>query len=125
MASLILFALLLGQAAAPAPAPPAAAPAPPPTAWPFSRFTADDYPAAALRAQEQGRVVYRITIGTEGRVSGCEVRISSGSAALDAATCRIVRSRARFTPARDSEGRPVPDRRDGNVLWRLPGANGE
>ena len=121
MTASVLLALLLAQSAAPAPNATLA----PPTAWPFRRFSDDDYPAGALRAREQGRVVYRVTIGPEGRVSGCDVRISSGSPALDAATCRIVRSRARFTPARDSAGRPVPDRRDGDVLWRLPGESGE
>jgi protein TonB len=127
MAATALLALLLAaQPARPArpparsPAAPAPSAAPPaPTAWPFRRFSDDDYPAAALRGQQQGRVVYRVEIGPDGRVSGCEIRRSSGSAALDAATCRIVRSRARFTPARDSAGRPVADHREGDVLWRL------
>jgi protein TonB len=123
------FALLTLLAAAqpvpaqPAPAQPAPAPdtAPlPPTAWPFRLFSQDDYPAAARRAREQGRVTYRIEIGPDGRVSGCAVRWSSGSASLDAATCRIVSRRARFAPSRDSAGRPVRDHRDGDVLWVLP-----
>jgi protein TonB len=120
--SILLFSLL-AQPAAAAPAPPAATETPPPprpTAWPFRMLSEDDYPAAALRGQQEGRVVYRITIGPEGRVSNCDVRISSGSQALDNATCRIVSRRARFTPARDSAGRPIPDTRDGDVLWLLP-----
>jgi len=125
MVAAALLALLLAQPSArpPAPAPAPAPDAAPlrPTAWPFRLFTDEDYPAAALRAREQGRVVYRIEIGPDGRVSGCAVRRSSGSASLDAATCRIVRSRARFAPARDGAGRPVRDHRDGDVLWRLPG----
>jgi len=120
MAPFAFLALLLA-AAQPAPARPAPDAAPPrPTAWPFRDFSDDDYPAAARRAGEQGRVVYRVEIGPDGRVSGCAVRWSSGSASLDAATCRIVSRRARFAPARDSAGRPVPDRRDGDVLWVLP-----
>ena len=127
MTASVLLSLLLAQATATASAPAAAADAtpPPPTAWPFRLFSDDDYPAAALRGREQGRVVYRVTIGPDGRVSGCDVRISSGSRALDAATCRIVRSRARFTVARDGAGRPVPDTRDGDVLWLLPGGHEE
>lgn len=127
MVAAALLASLLAQPPARPPEPiPAPGVTPPePTAWPFDRFTGDDYPAGALRAQQQGRVVYGLRIGPNGRVSNCEVRVSSGSPALDAATCRIVRSRARFTPARDSAGRPVPDQRDGDVLWRLRDEEGE
>lgn len=82
-------------------------------------FSNDDYPAAALRAEEEGRATYRIEIGADGRVSGCAITGSSGSAALDAATCRILRSRGRFNPARDSRGHPAPDARDGWIDWVL------
>ena len=139
MAATALFALLLAApppplsgaqsarppAPQPAPAPaPAAAAAPPgpprPTDWPFRRFSADDYPAAAFRAEQQGFVAYRLKkIGPDGRASNCTILQSSGSAALDNSTCRIVRSRSRFTPAQDSAGRHVPDYRDGWVTWRL------
>lgn len=116
---LLALALL---AAVPAPAlaqPPAQPPpAPPrPSSWPWGLFSADDYPAAALRAEEQGQVSYRLTIGPDGRVSDCAIRGSSGSAALDAATCRILSRRARFVPARDPAGIPVPDSRDGRIDW--------
>ena len=40
-------------------------------------------------------------------MTDCSVTSSSGSSALDQATCRILRSRARFTPARDSSGNPT------------------
>lgn len=122
----VLFALLLAVQgnATPAPSPPAtgtpAAPPPPrATDWPV-RFSDGDYPAVALRGQEQGPVRYRVEIGPDGRVSRCTIRSSSGSEALDATTCRIVSRRARFLPARDSDGHAVPDTRDGEVTWRLP-----
>ena len=117
-----LIALMLAQAvAAPAPAPPAAAPSPrPATGWPpFSILSDDDYPAAALRGEQQGETQYRLTIGADGRVSDCAITGSSGSSALDTATCRILRSRARFVAARDGEGRPVPDGRTGAITWRI------
>lgn len=121
-----LFALLLavqGNAARAPAQPPAtgtpAAPAPSASDWPF-RFNDWDYPAVALRGEEQGLVRYRIEIGPDGRVSRCTIRSSSGSPALDDATCRIVTRRARFLPARDSDGNAVPDARDGEVIWRLP-----
>ena len=123
--ALLLAALLAPQAAEPAATPaapppaPAAAPAPQ-TEWPF-RFTDDDYPARALRNYEQGTTRYRVEIGADGRVSGCRITGSSGSAALDSSTCQTVTRRARFTPARDSDGNPVPDTRDGEVTWLLSG----
>jgi len=114
------------RAATPAVPPPAtaapatipAAPAQPLTDWPF-RFGDDDYPAVALRNEEQGRTTYRVEIGPDGRVARCSITGSSGSGWLDQATCRIVSRRARFTPARDSAGAPVPDTREGEVTWSL------
>lgn len=108
--------------AAPAPAavPPAPQAAPRPSSWPWGLVSSDDYPAAALRSEEQGRVSYRLTIGPDGRVSDCAIRGSSGSATLDAATCRIMTRRARFAPARDPAGLPIPDTRDGEIDWVLP-----
>ena len=61
-----------------------------------------------------------LTIGTSGRVDACSVTSSSGSSALDQATCRILRSRARYTPARDEDGNPTTGHDSGRVTWRLP-----
>jgi TonB family protein len=83
-------------------------------------FSGDDYPAAALRANDQGTTGFRLIIGPDGRVSECTVTSSSGSAALDMATCRILRSRARYSPARDGNGNPTSGRDSGRVTWRLP-----
>jgi protein TonB len=113
-------------AAPPAPTPPA--PPPPPRVVPPQRaranlnsyFSADDYPAAALRGNDQGTTGFSLTIGPSGRVEACSVTSSSGSAALDQATCRILRSRARYTPARDQNGNPTSGRDSGRVTWRLP-----
>jgi protein TonB len=121
-----LLALALQAAARPPATPPASPPASPPaprppTGWPFSLLSDDDYPAAALRAEEEGRVGYRLVIGPDGRVSACTIVQSSGSAALDAATCRIMRARARFAPARDAAGNAVADSRVGRITWALPG----
>jgi protein TonB len=132
MAATALLALLLaapplplsgGQSApppAPAPAARAAPPGPPPpTEWPLRRISPQEYPEDAMEAGAQGFVAYRLEIGPDGRVSHCSILQSSGSAALDSGTCRIASDRARFTPARDGEGRPVADTRDGWVTWRL------
>lgn len=79
-----------------------------------------DYPPAAIRAQEQGRVAFRLGIGADGRVTTCTITASSGSATLDDTTCRILQNRARFVPARDARGVPVEDSVTGALNWILP-----
>lgn len=85
-----------------------------------SHFSAEDYPAAALRNGEQGTTRFRLTVGANGRVSDCVITTSSGSSSLDLATCRILRSRVRFTPAQDRNGNPTSDIVQESVTWRLP-----
>jgi periplasmic protein TonB len=82
-------------------------------------FRPDDYPAMEGGRQE-GVVGFRLTIGPNGRVTDCRVAHSSGSASLDWATCRILRSRARYAPARDAAGNPTTGSDTGYVRWRLP-----
>lgn len=113
------------------PAPPPPPPPPPPGGYPVTRatpvvplhtlFSADDYPAAALRAEQEGLVVFRITIDKQGRVAGCDVISSSGSTSLDSATCRLIRLRAQFRPARNARGKKMTDTVHGRILWRIPG----
>lgn len=112
------------------PAPPAPPPPPPPpprTVEPArargnltSLFSTDDYPPAAIRSEEQGTVRVSLTISPQGRVVGCNVTSSSGSNALDNATCRIIRSRARYTPARDSNNQPTEGTDTATIRWVLP-----
>ena len=73
-------------------------------------FSDDDYPPGAADNEEQGTTVVRLAIGTNGRVTDCSVTSSSGSRTLDSTTCRILKARARFTPATDSSGNPTAPR---------------
>ena len=102
---------------------PAMAQPPQPYAPPSSyiRATADaDYPAAALSARLQGSTAVTLTVGPDGRVTGCSVTRSAGSSILDSATCRLLRNRARFRPARDAAGNPQIGTYDTVIDWRLP-----
>lgn len=109
--------------------PPAPDPGPEP-AWPAAvvrarlkqpnLFADLDYPAAAIRAGEEGAVEFELRIGPNGRVMGCAILASSGSAILDSETCRMIRTRARFIPALDAEGRTTWDSLRGKTVWRLP-----
>jgi len=83
-------------------------------------ITTDDYPTAALRAEEQGVVSLTAQVGGDGRVTGCSVTASSGSATLDSAACRLYQRRARFEPARDDAGIAVATTYSDRVRWQLP-----
>ena len=107
----ILLAAMAGGATA------AAADAPDRQSEANAAFT--EYPKASLANNEQGTVHYRVKIDRRGVPSQCEVTQSSGFERLDMATCNLLMSRARFTPARDSRGRAGRSSYDGRVIWRI------
>jgi protein TonB len=80
----------------------------------------EDYPPAALRAEESGAVGLQLVIGTDGRAFDCRITASSGSAILDRATCDMLKRRSRFWPALDHRGKPVVALVDHGVTWSLP-----
>ena len=73
-----------------------------------------EYPKASLANNEQGTVHYRVKIDRRGFARECEVTQSSGFDRLDAATCELLMSRARFSPTQGK--RSVYD---GKVIWRI------
>ena len=78
-----------------------------------------DYPRAARRARVEGSVTVRFTVDTAGRATGCAVTRSSGSAELDATTCRLIEARYRYASARDGVGQPVEELRGWRQDWWL------
>ncbi len=65
-----------------------------------------DYPPDARGAQ--GSVSVHLDISANGLVTGCRVVGSSGNASLDSQTCRLIRKRFRYRPARDASGTAIP-----------------
>ena len=122
--------------APPIPAPPAPVALPaPPAAPPPPRFTpkaaapkdnpgnwatSNDYPSRALREEREGTTGFRVTVGTDGKVTDCQITRSSGSADLDDATCSNIRRRARFTPATDGDGNPTTGSYSNSIRWVIP-----
>ncbi len=108
--------------APPAPPPPRAAivRAPQPRTPLQQLISANDYPASALRQGHQGSVRFILDVGPVGRVHGCAGTRSSGASPLDSTTCAIMRRRARFTPAIDSNGMPAAGRVTDEAEWGLP-----
>jgi TonB family protein len=79
-----------------------------------------DYPLAAIRANEQGIVSFRLDVDQQGRVTGCTITASSGSSTLDMTTCRLLMRRGRFEPARDKRGRAVASSFNSRFRWVIP-----
>jgi len=84
-------------------------------------FSASDYPAAAQRADEMGRIKVRIAVDTSGRATSCTLSRPSGSKSLDEATCRILMKRTQYKPALDAKGDPVASYFVTTVAWLLEG----
>jgi TonB family protein len=90
------------------------------TAGDTSRWVTDaDYPPEARAAGESGEVGFVVMVDDSGMVSDCRVTRSSGSKALDKATCRLMRKRARFLAARDGRNEPTSARWESSVTWSL------
>ena len=112
-------------------APPPPAPPPPPHKTVSAQsakgdlrtlFNGDDYPASAQASGAEGTAQATLTIGPDGRVTGCNLIRSTGNGALDSATCNILRRRAKFVPARDSNGNATSDTiTTPPITWRLEG----
>ncbi|MGK6318241.1 energy transducer TonB [Sphingomonas sp. DT-204] len=83
------------------------------------RITDSDFPDDIVDANFDGTVGVRYGIGTDGRVTDCEVARSSGNPRLDVYTCSLIERRFRFRPALDGQGRPVPSTMVQNHSWRL------
>ncbi|MGZ8311975.1 MAG: energy transducer TonB [Allosphingosinicella sp.] len=75
------------------------------------------YPSSEQRAQREGNVRVRVTIGTDGRVKAVQ-RLSATSDAFWQATERYARSRWRFRPATE-DGRPVESTKVLNLHFQI------
>lgn len=82
-------------------------------------ISSDDYPPQALDRNEEGTVGVVLRIDDKGTVGKCTIESSSGSDVLDAQTCRVLSLRAKFEPARDRLGNPVPSEYHSRIVWRI------
>jgi protein TonB len=87
---------------------------------PSDWLSTDDYPRAPLVDGVEGTAAYRLIVGTNGRVSACEITRSTGNDQLDQATCKFILRRARFEAATDETGAKVVGSYTGNVRWEIP-----
>ena len=83
-------------------------------------FSADDYPAVALRAEAGGTAGLVMLIDEAGKVESCMVSQTSGYASLDAQSCAIVTRRGRFEPAIGIDGKPAKSGNLFRIRWQMP-----
>jgi protein TonB len=69
--------------------------------------SARDYPIATRDLRIGDYVIIAITVGTDGRPTGCRVARPSKDAQANAITCQLALTRFRFKPATDASGKPV------------------
>ena len=83
-------------------------------------LTDNDYRPSWARRDLTGTARFRLEIAASGKVTNCTITGSTGHSELDAATCSLVTKRARFEPARGSNGEPVSGTYASAVKWELP-----
>lgn len=79
----------------------------------------EQYPREAMQLRLTGTVSFRLAIGADGKVTECTVTESSGHSLLDMQTCLVMRDKARFHPALDEKGQPVPGSWSSRYRWSL------
>lgn len=93
---------------------------PVPATNPGTWVTEDDFPIDALVANASGMVAMTLRVSSSGIVTDCTVTESSGSALLDETSCRLMRERGRFTPARAAGGQSIASFVGRRIRWRIP-----
>lgn len=93
---------------------------PVPTNDPGTWVLGEDYPREELLNEVSGITTFKLSVDQTGKIVGCEIAASSGSATLDAVTCALVTSRAQFTPAKDARGRAVAGSYSNRIRWTIP-----
>jgi len=92
-----------------------AAPIGSPAAW----VTPDDYPQDVLHRGGQGTVGVAFVVDGYGKATQCRVTGTSGFRSLDMATCELIERRARYTPARDGQGRAIESPQTLRFRWEI------
>lgn len=82
-------------------------------------FDHRDYPREMLRRGIQAIVNFRVLVDGTGKPTSCHVQTSSQPQEFDVMVCRSVMKRARFEPALDADGRPVPSYWRQTVNYRI------
>lgn len=91
-----------------------------PLSNPGTWVTPADYPKEALDERAEGTSSFSLTISANGKVKSCSITGSSGFAALDEQTCRLLIAKGSFRPALDENGKQVEGEWRNAILWTIP-----
>jgi TonB family protein len=83
-------------------------------------FSTDDYPQEALSKGQYGTVGVLLWVDEAGKVATCEVIEAGAAASLKETTCGIFKRRAKFVPAKGSDGKAIRAPIFTRIQWRLP-----
>jgi hypothetical protein len=90
-----------------------AAPANKPGEW----LTSSDYPERALSRGHIGMTYFRLDIDEVGKITACRVLFRTNPDDFSEMTCRLIKLRAKLSPALDSHGKPVRSFYIGGARW--------
>lgn len=85
----------------------------------LSLFSSDDYPTDAVRNDKSGMAAVVLLIDEQGKVRDCTLEATSGIAVIDAQTCVILKNRAKFSPAVDTNGKPTRGAYFQKIRWEM------
>jgi TonB family protein len=83
----------------------------------FTHFGPDDYPAVAVMKGDSGLVAITTLIDETGKIASCMVTQTSGYASLDAQSCAMITTRAKFVAATGPDGKPVKSVLESRIRW--------
>ncbi len=78
------------------------------------------YPPEAIRQREQGQVTVRVSVSENGRATSCNTVRTSGSLALDQATCDFLMAHGKFENGVDVFGGSLADTVTRSINWIRP-----
>lgn len=70
-------------------------------------FSPEDYPSEAMSHMLAGTGQFTLLVDQNGAVAGCHIVKPGGAPVFDVMACDVIRQRAKFTPALNSENKPT------------------
>ncbi|MFD1765926.1 energy transducer TonB [Sphingorhabdus buctiana] len=92
-----------------------------PTDNPGKWVVSSDYPIKMLQAGQPAFVDFRLSVGADGKPSGCKIQATTRPKEFDDAVCQSLMRRASFLPALDASGQPIASWWRSRVRFQLPG----
>lgn len=92
-----------------------------PVTSPGRWLNSNDYPMHLVMRGVRGIVNFRLMVDEEGRATSCHIQQSTRPAEFDEVVCKAIMRRAKFNPARDGEGLPLPSYYNDTVRFSVSG----